>query len=294
MGFQWRNADDETLERHFNPRLAVTGAQELIEGYTAKAEAARKQIRGWYDFRYGPNPLETYDVHPPRVDALGSPAPMLVFIHGGYWRALDKSDHSWFAPAFVGAGVLAVNLNYHLCPEVTLDDIVGEARRAIAHLYNQASALGGDKHRIFVAGHSAGAQMAGMLLNFDWSLAGLPDDVVKGAACISGIYEPAAVRRISVNADVRLDAETAARNDCIAQPPRRPVPVIVSVGGAEPEGWRQQSRDYAEACRGAGCAVEYLEVPGANHFTVAEELSRRDSTTVKAILAAIAALPHPG
>lgn len=294
MGFQWQSADDETLEQHFNPRVAVANAQELIDGFAGKSKAARKEVRGWYDFRYGPNPLQTYDVHPPTVDALGTPAPMLIFIHGGYWRALDKSDHTWFAPVFVRAGVLAINLNYDLCPEVTLDDIVYETRRAVAHLYDQAGNFGGDPRRLFVVGHSAGAQLAGMLLNYDWSQLDLPADTVKGAFCISGIYEPAVVMRTSINADVRLDQTTAERNDCLARPPSRPTPVVVVVGGEEPEGWRQQSLDYAEACRRAGCNVTFIDVPGANHFTVAEELTRRDSELTAAILERIAAMPRPG
>ncbi|MDP6707140.1 MAG: alpha/beta hydrolase [Alphaproteobacteria bacterium] len=180
-----------------------------------------------------------------------------------------------------------VNLNYDLCPAVTLDEIVLEARRAIAHLYGAAAQFSADPDRIFVAGHSAGAHMAAMLMNHDWEADGLPADLIKGAACISGIYEPAAVMRISVNEDVRLDAETAARNDCVSQPPRRPVPVLVAVGGDEPEGWRQQSIDYAEACRGAGCETELMVVDGTNHFTVAEAIAEPDSALFLALLAQV-------
>jgi arylformamidase len=212
---------------------------------------------------------------------------MVVFIHGGYWRLLDKSDHSWAAPALVDAGVLVVNLNYDLCPLVTLDEIVLEARRAIVHLHGAAAQFIADPDRIFVVGHSAGAHMAAMLMNHDWEADGLPADLIKGAACISGIYEPAAVMRISVNEDVRLDAETAARNDCVSQPPRWPVPVLVAVGGDEPEGWRQQSLDYAQACRGVGCETELMVVDGANHFTVAEAIAEPDSALFQALLAQI-------
>jgi arylformamidase len=285
MVFDWRRADDATLEQHFNPRVALGAAAEpLIRSFSELARQARQDILGWYDFRYGPSPLETYDAHPPVLDSMGSPAPMLVFIHGGYWRLLDKSDHSWFAPAFAAAGALAVNLNYDLCPAVTLDQIVAEARRAIVHLYEQAASFGCDPDRIFVAGHSAGAQMAAMLLCHDWTAEGLPADAIKGAACISGIYEPEVVMRISVNQDVRLDAAMAARNNCLTQPPRNQTPVIVAVGGDEPEGWRQQSERYAEVCRQAGSSVTYLEVAGTNHFTVATELTRRDSALVQAML----------
>ena len=288
MGFDWRSVDDETMEAHFNPRVAVPGAMDLLAEYQAKAVAARAEIKGWYDLRYGPGELETYDVHAPMVDTLGHPAPMLVFIHGGYWRLLDKSDHSWVAPPLVDAGVLVVNLNYDLCPAVSLDDIVEQARRAIVHLHGAAAQFSADPARIFIAGHSAGAHMAAMLLNHDWEADGLPADVIKGAVCVSGIYEPAAVMRISVNEEVRLDEATAARNDCLAQP-IRPVPVVVAVGGDEPEGWRQQSLDYAEACRDAGCATELMVVDGANHFTVAETMCDPGSALFQALMARIKA-----
>jgi arylformamidase len=289
MGFDWRNVDDETMEAHFNPRLAVPDAMERLAEYQKKAATARTEIRGWYDFRYGPGKLETYDIHAPAIDTLGHPAPLLIFIHGGFWRLLDKSDHSWVAPALVGAGVVVANLNYDLCPDVSLDEIVEEARRAVVHLHGAAAQFSADRDRIFLAGHSAGAHMAAMLLGHDWTADGLPADLIKGAACISGIYEPAAVMRISVNEDVRLDAAMAARNDCLAKPPARPTPILVAVGGDEPEGWRQQSLDYAEACRAVGAETELMVVDGTNHFTVAEAMADPDSALFQALMARIKA-----
>ena len=287
MSFDWRQAPSEELERHFNPRLAVTGAADLIAGYTSEAEAARRELAGEYDLRYGERPKQTYDLHRAESAALGTPSPVLIFIHGGYWRALDKDDHSWFAPAFVKAGISVVNLNYDLCPSVSLDVIVEEMREAIRHLHGNLRNLGGDPDRLFLAGHSAGAHLAAMLLSHDWLADGLPADVIRGVTCISGIFEPEVVMHTTINEDVRLDLEMARRNDCLARPPLGPTPMIVVAGGAETPGWIQQSRDYVEVCRTAGVATELMLVEGANHFTVVMEATRPETQLFLAILAQV-------
>lgn len=272
MTFDWRTQDAATLEKHFNPR--VTLGQEvalgLIASYTERAEAARQQITGQYDLRYGAGAKATLDVHPGLGDG---PRPVLFFIHGGFWRALDKSDHSFIAPPFVRAGVTVVNVNYDLCPTVTLDDIVGEVRQALAFTWRHAFEWNCNRDRIVICGHSAGAHLCGMLLNATWPDADLPASMIAAAAPLSGVYEPQVVQRISVNDDVRLDDAIAARNDCIAQPPSVQVPVLVAAGGAEPEGWRQQSRLYAKACADAGCRVTDIDVAEKNHFTLVDDLA---------------------
>ncbi|HZD25465.1 MAG TPA: alpha/beta hydrolase, partial [Alphaproteobacteria bacterium] len=112
MSFDWRAHEAEELERHFNPRVAVPEAAELLERYAARAAAARQALPGTYDMRYGSGEKQTFDLHPPARPADGKP--LLVFIHGGYWRALDKSDHSFVVPVFTAAGATVVNLNYDL------------------------------------------------------------------------------------------------------------------------------------------------------------------------------------
>lgn len=282
MSWDWRGRSAEELERHFNPRavLGQDAAMAEIARYAELSAAARKSLSGEYDLRYGAAPKQTLDVHrPKRADA-----PILLFIHGGYWRALDKSDHSFLAPAFVEAGVCFVNLNYDLCPGVTLEDVVREAREGLAWVWRNAARLGGDPNRLVVGGHSAGAHLSAMLLAHDWAGEGLPADAIKGAACLSGIYETEVVRRISVNADVRLDEATAARCDALARPPRGRPAMLISAGGDEPEGWLAQTHAYADACRDRGLAPEVMLVPGANHFTLLQDFARADGAQHKATL----------
>lgn len=268
MAFDWRQHDSAALEPHFNPRVAIgeQSALKLIAGFTERSARARETLEGEYGIRYGERPKMTLDFHPATRSGSGSPPPPLFFIHGGFWRALDKDDHSFVAPGFVEAGIAVANVNYDLCPSVSVDDIVREIREAFAFVYAHAAEWGADPNRIVIAGHSAGAHLCAMLMSHDWPRAGLPADAIKACAAISGIYEPGAVQRISVQNDVRLTDESAARNDAIAHPPLVGCPVLAPVGGDEPEGWQQQTHAFAAVCPNA----EVLIVPGANHFTVVD------------------------
>lgn len=271
MSWDWRGRSAEELERHFNPRVAIgdEAANREVVRYTDLSAATRKTLPGEYDLRYGAAEKQTLDVHRPAAAG----APILLFIHGGFWRRLDKSDHSFIAPDFVKAGAVFVNLNYDLCPAVTLDDIVREAREGLVWVWRNAARLGGDPARLYVSGHSAGAHLCALLLAEDWTSEGLPADAVKGACLISGIYETAVVPRISVNQEVRLDAAMAARCDALSRSPRGRPHLLATVGGAEPEGWRAQTEAYAAACRAAGHAPEVLTVSGANHFTLIHDFA---------------------
>lgn len=277
MSFDWRAQPDDEIERHFNPRVAVPDAADKLARFAAESEAARARVDGQLDIRYGERPKETLDIFP-----AGDGAPVQFFVHGGFWRLLDKSDHSFLAPPMVAAGVTHVSVNYDLCPDVTLDIIVEEVRAALAWTAANIANHGGDPERIYVAGHSAGAHLAAMLLN---DAASLP--LIRGAACLSGIYEPEVVMHTSVNADVRLDRAMAVRNDCVRQPPLQSLPLLIAAGGAEPEGWQQQSRAYAAACAANGATADYLTVEGADHFTLLLDAADGNAQLTRAMLAQI-------
>jgi len=262
MTFDWRSMDGAALEAHFNPRAAVgeAAAEAYVGAYLKASAEAREAWPGAYDIAYGPGPREALDLHRP---ASGTTGALFLFINGGYWRRFAKADHSFVAGGFVQRGVTVANVDYALCPDATLDEIVAQMRACLAFVHAHAREWGCDPGRLFVGGHSAGAHLAAMLLADPASAAR-----IAGAHCMSGIYETPAVMRISVNDDVRLDAAMAARNNAFAHPPRAAVPMVVSVGGAEPEGWRAQSAGYADIAEAAGCAVQRVIVPGADHFSM--------------------------
>ena len=266
MATDWRELAPAAREAQLNPRAAVGDAvaQSHLAGYAQRSIAARLRLAGERDLRYGPEPKATYDLFRP---ATPPPHPAFVFLHGGYWRALDKDEHSFVVEPAVAAGFAGLVVNYDLCPAVTLDDIVAEMRALMAHLAAEAPRLGLRTDGIALAGHSAGAHLAAMLL-FDPGPQGrLP---IYWAELASGIYEPEAALGVSVNEEIGLTPEMARRHNALARPPAQPLPLRVTAGAAEPPAWRAQSDAYAELARGAGCEVERRDVAGADHFSLLE------------------------
>ncbi len=272
MAFNWREADDAEIEYHMNPRQTIENPAPLLEGLPVRAAKARESLEGIYDVRYGDRPKETIDVFPAQSGNLGTPPPAQIFIHGGYWRMMDKSDYSHLALPIVAAGATHISVNYDLCPEADLDIIVDEVKNAVAYCYTHADELGIDADRLHLAGHSAGGHLTGMMLRQDWTSLGLPEDILKSAVGVSGVYEPEPVMHTSINEDVRMDTGMARRNSALERAPTVPCPVLAIVGGDEPEGFHQQTVAYGELRNYNGLETEYISVPGKNHFTVVDHL----------------------
>jgi len=280
---RWQDLPAAELERHFNPRAAVPDFEAYGPVRVAASAAVRARLRdSALDLRYGPNPLETLDVF--RPDGAGAPAPVQLYIHGGYWRAMDKNDFSFVAGPIVDAGGVAVVMNYDLCPNVTLDEIVREVRRCVVWTWRNVARYGGDPARLHLSGSSAGGHLVAMALAHDWTQDGLPADVIRGAVPITGIYDIAPVLGISVNAEIRLDAEMARRNSPMFMPLLSRAPALVAVGGGETPGWIRQSRDYAAHRRSAGLATEYMELPDDNHLSITARLGNADDPLTRGLL----------
>ena len=277
----WRNMSLEALELAFNPRATARNVDERVAAYAAAAAETRAHLHPVLDVRYGPGEKETLDIFP----AVRPDAPVHLFIHGGYWRAMDKSDYSFIANVFQPAGATTVLINYALCPAVTLDTIVAQVNRAIAWTWRNIADHGGDPHRLYVSGNSAGGHLTAMALAHDWSAAeGLPADIIKGAAPITGVFDCEPVPDITVNEEVRLDRETARRLSPLRNPPRHALPLLVAVGGAEPPLWIRMSKDYAALCRAHGIECEYMELPGHDHFDISRAPGDPDSPLAREML----------
>lgn len=291
-GIDLRGYSPQEFERQFNPRVAVSGHQPKIDARKAQSAAVRPTLGGTFDLRYGPNANELLDLYPARAGQ--SPSPVQLYIHGGYWRAQDKADVAFLAAPMTKAGATVVIINYDLCPAVGLDEIVAETMRAIAWTYRNIAEHGGDPERLFISGNSAGAHLCAMALAHDWPADGLPGDIIKGAAPATGIYDLSPVLGISVNEAIGLTPEMVEPLSPMGQPPRRPLPLIVSVGGGETESWIEQSKDYAAMCRAHGIEAEYLEIPGADHFDMTGAMGDIDQPLLPAILRQMGLDPAPG
>lgn len=277
MDTVWKKVPAAELESHFNPRAAVPDAEDHLARAAGRAAGARAALAGRTrrNVRYGDGPKQMLDVVAPED---GTGAPVVLFLHGGYWRALDKDDHSHLALPFGDA--VFVNVNYDLCPSVPLDGLVGEAREAVLWTAAEVPEARG-AGRLFLYGHSAGAHLAAAVLGED--LGALDPAVLGGLFAVSGIYEPEVACHLTVNAEIRLDPATALRNDVLRREVRHRPPALVAVGGAEPEGWIAQSRAYAGRLRDEGVGVEYVEVPGAHHFTFLKSLADPNDPLVRSM-----------
>ena len=270
----------DEMEYQYNPRVSVPEYPQLAKVRSEQARKVRDSAKSWLNVPYGSSPRETLDIY--AADRAGGP--VLIYIHGGYWRSGSKEDNCNFVPVFTQRGATVVLVEYDLCPQVTVSDIVRETRSAIAWVYRNVIRYGGDPSRLYLSGHSAGGHLTAMALAYEWEKEGLPKDLIKGAVTTSGVYDLDMVRRISVQEQVRLTSEQAGENSPFIHPPLPICPVIVAVGGAEPKGWQQMSEDFFKLCEERGMACEYLIVPGANHYTMSEHLTDPDSPLTRAML----------
>ena len=177
----------EWMEREYNARAAIPDHPQIFARWAEQGSQVRRRRAGLIDMPYGDDSGERLDFFP----TVHRTSPLLVFIHGGYWRSLDKSDFSWVAPPFLDAGVAVAFLNYGLAPRVAVEDMVRQQLRAIAWLHARAEELGFDRQRIVVGGHSAGGHLTAMLMAALWPDLDpdLPPDLVKGGIAISGLYD---------------------------------------------------------------------------------------------------------
>ncbi|MDP1609446.1 MAG: alpha/beta hydrolase [Sulfuritalea sp.] len=259
----------EQLDREYNARAAIPDHPWIFARWREESSAARDALRYEADYYFGPSPAETLDLYPTATRN----APLLVFIHGGYWRSLDKQDFSFLAPALVNAGVAVAMPNYGLAPATSIEEMVRQTLRALAWLYRTGPQFGVDEQRIVVAGHSAGAQLAAMMLAADWPrwAPDLPADLLCGALCISGIYDlQPLVRTPFLQADLRLDDPTAQFVSPIRYRPRLASPLITAVGDDESAEFKRQNRLIREAW--PHCFRQDIQLPGRHHLASVEAL----------------------
>jgi len=269
------NAPDKAfLAREYSPREAVPDHPKYFARWDEDSARARSRMTCHLDLRYGEMPGETLDLFPSRKGD-GS---CMMFIHGGYWRAFDKKDHSFLAPAWVGAGVSLAVVNYDLCPKVTIEEIVQQMKRASRWLWLHAEEYGMDQDRLYVSGHSAGGHLTAMMMSTAWPAFDrkLPKDLWKGGLAISGLYDLRPLLQVDfLQADLRLDADAAARLSPADLQPATRAPVMTCVGGDESSEFQRQTALLGERWRHV--VAEDIPMPGTNHFSVLDGLAAPSS-----------------
>ncbi|WP_137926135.1 alpha/beta hydrolase [Cupriavidus sp. 2SB] len=241
------------------------------------------------DLAYGDAASETLDYFPANSLDDDHPPPLLVFVHGGYFRALDKRDHSFVANVPTRRGVSVAVVNYALCPAVSVETIVGQVLQSVAWLYREAERLGHDRRRIFVAGHSVGGHLVAMLMAARWPDVGadLPVDLIKGGLSISGLYDMEPLRRTGfLQSDLQLTEAAVARLSPAYMTPATGAPLITAVGELESSEYHRHNALIRAAW--PDNAREDIALPGKHHFTAMDDLMRDDSVLTRALLGMIA------
>ena len=264
----WTRLDAEELERQYNARGTVVDVDVFLREYR-DASLPMYALPCVRDIAYGPSADERLDLFP----VPGRPdAPLFVFVHGGYWRALTKEDSVFMAQNFTERGIAVASLNYGLAPAVRLEEIVAQCRRGIAWLYHHGRDHGVDAGRMVVGGSSAGGHLGAMLLAPGWQAAhGLPPRVLQGGALVSGLFDLAPVQRTRPNTWLQMDEAEARALSPVHMLPPAGTRLCIAVAETDTAEFKRQSDQYADACRAQGCLVASMEVPGRNHFDVIME-----------------------
>ncbi len=254
----WRAMSQQDRDLGLNNGVAVAGSADIVAGWERRSAELRARYPEHLDLRYGPRERN-------RIDFLKAHAqgPTLVFIHGGYWQHRAKEVFTVFAGGPMAHGINVALFGYTLAPDATLDQIVAEISQGIDFLAGQLPALGGDPSRIVVSGWSAGGHLTAMALSHPQ---------VKAGMAISGIYDLEPIRASYLNDKLGLDEAMSRRNSPMMQAGGAPKPLSLVAGSAELPLLRKQTADFAGHRARYGLPVTYEEIPGANHFTIMNEL----------------------
>jgi arylformamidase len=274
----YQGLSDADFTKHFMPRIAVPDHETWLAEDFAATAAVRARIAHRRNAPYGPGPLQLFDLFPAKRPG----SPVVAFIHGGYWRALSKDHFGFIAEPLVAAGAAVALMDYDLCPAVNLATVVEQVAASIEWLRREAPTINGDPDRFILAGNSAGAHLAAMMLSRDWNDAP-GGGFIKGAVLVTGIYDLTPVPRIQVREDVHLTPQDIARLSPQFLHTDIAAPAVVAVGGDEPELWIEQSRRYHRKRVDAGLDTEFMILPGHHHFSITRALAEPDSPLFHAL-----------
>ncbi|MGQ4879630.1 alpha/beta hydrolase [Billgrantia sp. LNSP4103-1] len=254
----------EAIDREYDPMRGREPAA-LLAAWQTRSETVRKRLRVSLDVAYGPTLAERMDLYHAGNDA----APVHLFFHGGYWRSLGHREFGFVAEGLVQAGISVGVVNYALCPSVAFGEVVRQARAAVAWTYRNGNALGVDPSRLSVSGHSAGGHLAAMLLATDWQGGyGLPDELIAGGLCISGLFDLRPFPWSWLQPKLQLTGREVADYSPLFLPCRVPAPVELVAGGEESREFERQMLAYAEHLDDDGVRVSAELMPGDDHFSI--------------------------
>jgi len=259
----YRGMDPAALDAAYNNTAAVADCARILEDWDRRSAALAAANPQHLDLRYGPRERNRMDFFSAGV----ARAPVLVFIHGGYWQMRAKETFRFLAAGPLAHGISVANVAYTLAPDATLHYIVDEVQSAITWLEANAPRFGGDPARIYVSGWSAGGHLTAM---------SLAHPAVQGGLAISGIFDLEPIRLSFLNGKLSLGDEDVQRLSPLRNIPAASAPLAIAYGTAELPELQRQSQEFGAARARAGLAGTLTALPGRNHFTILEALASPD------------------
>jgi arylformamidase len=269
----WRGMSQQDRDLGLNNGVAVAGSGDMVAGWERRSAEMRAQYSDHLDLRYGPRERNRIDFF-----KAAEKGPTLLFIHGGYWQMRAKEVFAIFASGPMAHGINVATIGYTLAPDATLDEIVAEIHQGLDFLAEKLPALGADPSRIVVSGWSAGGHLTSMALSHRH---------VKAGMAISGIYDLEPIRHSYLNVKLGLDEAMSRRNSPMMQAGGVMKLLSLVAGSAELPLLRKQTADFAGHRARYGLPVSYEEIPGADHFTIMNELmspTGRITTLIRQLL----------
>jgi arylformamidase len=256
----YKEYNQEGLDLQYNNRIQVPEWADHLERWKRTSRDAERKYSPIKDIAYGQGKLEDLDIYP-------SPQPgskVLVFIHGGYWHKLDKSDFHFVGSGFHSYNLTTVIINYPLAPVASMEKIVQSCRNALTWISRNISDYNGDPQLIYVAGHSAGGHLAAMMMTGE-TIKG-----IKGVCAMSGLFNLEPIRLSEINEVLHLNEQTVLQNSPVNLKPVLSCPLVIAVGGNEADEYKEQSSELLKSWNGQ-VSVELVELKGANHYSIIEE-----------------------
>jgi len=273
----YKQYNQEQLDNQYNNRLHVPDFATYLERWDERSAATREKYAFIKDLQYGDHPRECLDIFPCNKPN----AKVLVFIHGGYWQMFDKTKFHFVAEAFLPHNVTTVVINYPLAPAATIDEMVNSCCNAMVWLQQNLAAFNADATKVYIAGHSAGAHLAAMIMCNQWS--NKFQNFIEGICLISGLFNLIPIQLCYVNEVLHMNKEMAIRNSPINLEPVQPCPLLVAAGTTETEEFKDQSRQLYSNWKNK-VPVELIELPGMNHYSVLDSLVDENVLLYKAML----------
>jgi arylformamidase len=254
----------DDLEFQYLTGQARPGFPALFEAFERRSAEAVRDSACELDLRYGTAERCTFDFFDAGLAARG----VLVYLHAGYWQWRDKAGFRFIAPALVRRGLHVAMVNYPLCPTVTLADLTETVRTAVPAVLGRVDAA----LPLVAMGHSAGGHLAMEMALTDWTARGLPMATVAGVIALSGLYDLAPLAQTSLNANLRLDAQTAAAASPLYRATPDGAPLLLAAGADETPAMREQSRRMHEVWLAMGNPSVLHFEPDADHFSLLQPL----------------------